>query len=233
MWGLKEFEPSHLPPHVSDALNLNLSMRWPPVVRRDNRGMFHGQPGEDDRAKDKVRAHFQRLDRALHEVLKDPWAPLVLAGVAELFPIYREANTWQRLVEGGVPGSWKSANLHDLHQEALRALQPVFEKARVQAVETFSSLVGTGKASDKLAEIVPAAFAGQILYALVGPDEQSWGRFNPDEKRVELHDQPKPGDEDLVNAIAVQTILHRGAVYTVSPTELPAASPVGAVFRYA
>jgi len=233
VWRLKEFEAPHLPAHLSDALNLNLSQRRPPVVKRDNRGMFHGQPGEDDRAKDKIRAHFQRLDRALHEVLKDPWAPLVLAGVEELFPIYREANTWQLLVEGGIPGSWKSATLHDLHQEALRAVRPFFEKARVQAVETFRSLVGTGKASDQLAEIVPAAFAGQILYALVRPDAQSWGRFEPDENRVEMHDQPEPGDEDLVNAIAIQTILHRGAVYSVSPTELPSASPAAAVFRYA
>jgi len=232
VWALKEFEPQHLPPHLRDALNLNLSMRRPPVVRRDNRGMFHGQPGEDDRAQDRIRAHFQRLDRALHEILKDPWAPLVLEGVEELFPIYRQANTWPQLVEG-VSGSWKSMNLDDLHKEALRAVQPFFEKARAQALETFGSLVGTGKASDKLAEIVPAAFAGQILYALVRPDAQSWGRFDPDENRVEIHDKPEPGDEDLVNAIAVQTILRRGAVYTVSPAELPAASPAAAVFRYA
>ena len=233
VWGLQEFEPGHLPAHLSDALNLNLSMRRPPVVKRDNRGMFHGQPGEDDRAKDKIRAHFERLDRALHEVLKDPWAPLVLAGVEELFPIYREANTWPLLVEGGVRGSWKSVSLHDLHREALQAVEPFFEKARVQALETFRSLVGTAKASDQLAEILPAAFVGQVHFALVRPDAQSWGHLDPEENRVELHDPPQPGDEDLVNAIAVQTILHRGAVYTVSPAELPSASPAAAVFRYA
>jgi len=36
VWGLEEFGPPHLPARLSDGLNLNLSMRRPPVTRFDH-----------------------------------------------------------------------------------------------------------------------------------------------------------------------------------------------------
>jgi hypothetical protein len=48
-----------------------------------------------------------------------------------------------------------------------------------------------------------------------------------------VHESRQPGDQDLLDLAAVQTLAHAGDVYAVTPDEVPdARSPVAAVFRY-
>jgi len=48
--------------------------------------------------------YLRTLDAALHEMLREESAPFVLAGVEYLWPLYRAANTYPHLIEGGVAG---------------------------------------------------------------------------------------------------------------------------------
>ena len=66
--------------------------------------VFHGQGVGTDDEKEQLLRYFQQIDRGLHALLKDEQAPLVLAGVAYLFPLYREANTYPHLLEECVHG---------------------------------------------------------------------------------------------------------------------------------
>jgi hypothetical protein len=50
--------------------------------------------------------------------------------------------------------------------------------------------------------------------------------------RVRVHGQEQPGDEDLINAAAVQTINHAGNVYVVARNKVPHGSQMAAVMRY-
>jgi len=59
--------------------------------------MFHGQGVGLDNEKQTILHYFQQIDRGLHELLHDEMAPLVLAGVEFLLPIYHEANTYPHL----------------------------------------------------------------------------------------------------------------------------------------
>ncbi|MDX2243921.1 MAG: hypothetical protein NW224_24865 [Leptolyngbyaceae cyanobacterium bins.302] len=49
---------------------------------------------------------------------------------------------------------------------------------------------------------------------------------------LEIHNDAQPGDEDLLNAAAIQTLFHGGTVYAVEPQNVPDDAPVAAVFRY-
>ena len=49
---------------------------------------------------------------------------------------------------------------------------------------------------------------------------------------LEMHNDAQPGDEDLLNAAAIQTIFHGGTVYAVELEEVPHDTPVAAVFCY-
>jgi hypothetical protein len=52
---------------------------------------------------------------------------------------------------------------------------------------------------------------------------------------VEVHENHAPGDQDLLDLAAVETLAHAGDVYAVSPDKVPgpeAAGPVAALFRY-
>jgi len=69
-----------------------------------------------------------------------------------------------------------------------------------------------------------------VLFIAVGV--QGWGRFDPEKDRVDVHESPKPGDEDLLDLSAIQTLLKGGTVYAVSPEEVPDQAIVAAVLRY-
>jgi hypothetical protein len=49
---------------------------------------------------------------------------------------------------------------------------------------------------------------------------------------VQLHQDAKPGDQDLLDSAAVQTLLNGGSVYAVQPERMPVEAPLAALFRY-
>jgi hypothetical protein len=62
--------------------------------------------------------------------------------------------------------------------------------------------------------------------------EERWGRINVDSRRTEIHDQRQPGDEDLLDRLAIETLKTAGAVYAVPRSEIPGEAVAAAVMRY-
>jgi hypothetical protein len=239
--GITELDPKNVPRSIEEALKYDirepllqshLATRFP-VGRSKEGRIFHGQGGGAADEKTRILEYFRQVSRGLRHILKDPWAPLVLAGVEELFPIYREANTYPRLLDTVVQGNSDGMNADALHKAAWEVVSPHFAQARQQAIDEFRSLRGTPRSSDKLEEVLIAAYSGTVEFAFVPPDVERWGRFEPEQAIVEVHDSPRPGDEDLVNAVAIYTIGNHGAIYSIGPDDIPDASPVAAVYRYA
>ena len=69
-------------------------------------------------------------------------------------------------------------------------------------------------------------------YLLVPVGQQVWGSFDPETMAVDLHSEPQPDDQDMLDFAAIHTLLNGGAVYTVDPGELPDGVPAAAIFRY-
>jgi hypothetical protein len=59
-----------------------------------------------------------------------------------------------------------------------------------------------------------------------------WGGFDPGNDKVNVHEPPEPGDEDLLDLAVIQTLINRGAVYAVMPEEVPGQAILAAVLRY-
>jgi len=195
--------------------------------------MFHGQGvGAEVPKKDNILRYFHLLDKGLAELLRDKRAPLVLAGVDYLFPIYREANSYPYLLDEGVSGSPEGLSADELHNEAWAIVQPCFQKAQQDAVALYRQSVGTGLASSDVKEIIPAACHGRVGSLLVALGFQQWGVFDYDSDEVILRQEAEPGDEDLSDLAAIQTFLNGGAVYVVSPEDVPDSGQMAAVFRY-
>ncbi|CAD5939922.1 hypothetical protein PCC9214_01853 [Planktothrix tepida] len=49
---------------------------------------------------------------------------------------------------------------------------------------------------------------------------------------LNVHPEAEPGDDDLLNLAAVQTLLNGGIVYAVPPDSVPDEARLAAVFRY-
>ena len=58
------------------------------------------------------------------------------------------------------------------------------------------------------------------------------GDYDFETDSTQLHQEYRPGDEDLMNLIAAQTVLHRGTVYVLESQKMPDRSQVAAIFRY-
>jgi len=194
--------------------------------------IFHGQGVGIDEAKDDILRYFQHINRGLHELLKDETAPLVLAGVEFLFPIYREANTYPHLLEQGIAGNPDRLKAEPLREKAWAVVEPAVLQAQQEAAAQYRDFASTERASSNSSEIVPAAYYGRVASLFVSVDQEQWGTFDPATATLQIHQQAEPGDEDLLDLAATQTLLHGGSVYAVEQAQMPAEAPLAAVFRY-
>ncbi|MBW4671052.1 MAG: hypothetical protein KME60_27425 [Cyanomargarita calcarea GSE-NOS-MK-12-04C] len=198
-------------------------------------GQFHGQGStERDNRQENILQFFHIINATLHEKLREEKVPLVLAGVDYLLPLYREANTYQHLMEEGIAGNQKIDSPQELHDQAWQIVEPYFQKSQEEVLQRYHELFGanTGKASNKLKEIIPAAYYQRVDSLLVGVGTQQWGLFDPSSETIYLHEEEETGDEDLLDFVAAHTLLNGGTVYAVAPEEIPYSTPVAAIFRY-
>jgi hypothetical protein len=193
--------------------------------------MFHGHDIGSD-IKNRIRQWFRTIDKEVGGLLSDTQSPLVLAGVDTLFPLYKEVNTYPHLMEEGIPGNPEGMKPEDLHPQAWAIIEPVFKKEREAGYARYRQLAGTGQTTTDVTEAVLAAHHGRIDVLFVAVGVQVWGRFDPEKDRVDVHESREPGDEDLLDFTAIQTLIKGGTVFAVSPEEVPDQAVVAAVFRY-
>ena len=189
----------------------------------------HGAAEMDN--KDSIREFFRSIDRGVHELLQEHNAPLVLAGVGWLLPLYHEVNTYPQLVKDGVPGNPEGTSLGDLHMSAWALVAPLFDQDQNQICAQYELAASKDRAVHLLEEAVPAAHEGRLASLLVPLDSQLWGTYSPETGEVQLHADPASGDLDLIDYAAVEALSHGTKVYALPAEELPA-KPVAGILRY-
>ena len=196
--------------------------------------VYHGQGGGRENLKNDILRFFNKIDDGLVEFLKGIEAPLVLAGVEFILPIYKEANTYPYLVDSLITGNPDLRTPKELHERSWDIIGPLFRKKQEEAMDRYRQLSGQGSksVSDTLQEIIPAAFNGQVDTLFVAAGVQQWGSFNRNLNTVQLHEKEESSDEDLMDIAAVFTLLKGGTVYLVKPELIPGGTPVAAVLRF-
>jgi hypothetical protein len=209
--------------HTSRKVSGATNQRGAPV--------FHGHEVGSEK-KDAIRRYFREVDAGLQNLLANEEAPLVLAAVSYLIPIYRDANTYSHVLEKGIPGNPEEVKPEELQQRAWEVVQPLFAEAQSEAAERYRQLANSDQASNDVAEIVPAAYYGRVDTLFTSLNRQQWGTFNRETGEVTLHVEPGPDDRDLLDVAAVRTFLNGGTVYAVDADEIPGGAILSALFRY-
>jgi len=195
--------------------------------------IFHGHGSGTAENKENILQCFRKVDRNLHEVLRDEQAPLVLASVDFLFPIYGQANTYPYLINEGISGNPEGLSEEELHGHAWRGVEPYFQKAREEAMAHYRQLAATDRSSCDIEVIVQSSYCGRVELLFVAIGLQYWGTFELSSNTVHFRERAaEPGDEDLLDFAAIHTLLNGGTVYAVEPDEVPGGTPLAAVFRY-
>lgn len=195
-------------------------------------GTFYSQREDIDEARKNILEYFNRVNKGLHELFRDEKAPLVLAGVEYLLPIYREANSYPYLMERGITGSPKEISEKELREQAWTIIQPYFQKEQEDAARKYKQFADTDRTSHDIKEIVVAAYHGRVESLFIAVGTHQWGAFNPDTHVVHVHEKEEFGDEDLLELATIHTFLKGGFVYAVESEKVPDTSLSAAVFRY-
>ena len=196
--------------------------------------MYFGSADPDSDMKKNLLGFFRELDKGLRDLFKEDRAPLVLAGVEYLFPIYRDASKYAYLAESGVTGNPDDATTEELHGKAWKIVQPVFEQHQTKAWERWQQMAGTDskQASADLPEIVKAAHTGRVETLFVGKKMYCWGSYNAESGEVKVHEREKIGLFDLLDFAVAHTLSTGGQVFSIDQDKLPAGTPMTAVLRY-
>jgi hypothetical protein len=89
--------------------------------------VYHGQGGTDHKAD--ILRFFQAIDHGLQSSLENTCRPMVFVGVDYLFPLYREANSYPRLLEESVTTNPDTLHPQTLHQQTWPIANAYFKQA--------------------------------------------------------------------------------------------------------
>lgn len=198
-------------------------------------GSVHGQGSSDREKHEREILNFcYAVDTALHETLRDEKAPLILAGVDYLLPIYQKANTYPHFLETGITGNVELLKTQELNQAAWEIVAPLFQREYEDLMAVYLQLAGeeSNKIANDIKTIVPAAYYQRVDTLFVPEKEYIWGKFDLPTATVELHPEPTPEDEDMLDFAVIHTMLNGGKVYSLEPEAMPRGVKVAAICRY-
>ncbi|MFW6125933.1 MAG: hypothetical protein ACOC58_02390 [Chloroflexota bacterium] len=236
---VREVTPESLPRSLADALRYDDPEKQlqfhtgTGAGKQDRSVMFHGHAVGKDDTKENISRFLHQVDRGIGEVLHEEQAPMVLAGVDYVRSVYREANTYGTLMGEGLEGNFDNVSATVLQQQAWeRVIAPYVQGQLQDALSRYHESAGTGLATQDVEEIVVGAHDGRVGELFVAVGVQVWGSFQASRRAVCLHEEPEPGDEDLLDLAAAQTLVKGGRVYAVEPENIPDGGAVAALFRY-
>jgi Bacterial archaeo-eukaryotic release factor family 3 len=197
-------------------------------VSNQKGAFFHGPSVSN---KDRLIHFFRDVDRGVARTLKNQEAPLIVAAVEYLFPIYKEANTYPHLLEDTIAGNPDLLTPDALHAASWKIVESRAAGAEARAFDVYKEHINTPLSSSNLRKVIAAAAGGRVRFLFVPSTGEQWGLFQAPET-VHIHKKKEPGDDELLNLAAVLTLRHGGEVYVVRADELREGAEVASAFRF-
>lgn len=199
-------------------------------VGRGRVATFQGHRGPSEFSKDDLTRFLSSVDDGINRILPDPPVPVVLAGQAHVVAAFRHASRYPRILDRHIEGDPEQLSLDELYARAWPIVESILDRDRADATDVF--LAAATPKTSLISAAVLAAGRGQVDTLFVPIDAQEWGTIAPDQQQVDVHDVRQPGDCDLLDCAAIDTILHHGAVFTIPANEIPGDGSLAAVLRY-
>ncbi len=231
---VSEVELEDVPKNFKEALQYDTPA---PTLQHSARtpggaAVFHGHGyGMEDEKVD-IGKYFQVISQSLYKALEDKEIPMILAAVDYLHPIFKENNKYPKLLEEGILGNPDNKKESELQQQGWEIIKPYLEKEEHEALDKYHQLIGSGKASHNIEEIVNGAYNQRVESLLVRENAQLWGTYDPKAQKVEIGEGPGEKLEELFNFATIHTFLNSGNVYILEEDKMPENQSVAAVFRY-
>ncbi|MEN6334016.1 MAG: hypothetical protein ABFE01_07120 [Phycisphaerales bacterium] len=179
-----------------------------------------------------VQQYIHAIARKLDKHLADETSPLIVAAVEYEQAFFRQETTYRHLLKEGIEGNPDGYSDDQIHDAAWKIAEPNFAQAKRDSLKHFADLLGTGKTSDRIEQILPAAVHGRVRALYLRTDVPVWGRFDPKTSAVAVHSPAEEGDRDLLCLATINVLQNRGMAYALNKEEMPTKNPHAAMFRY-
>jgi hypothetical protein len=194
---------------------------------------FHGIGGGIPDDKTNIGTYFEFVDDILFkQVFNKENAPLVLAGVEYLIPIYRSVCDYHNVWPEFLTGSYEHESTSKLYEHVMGIMQPYFNERTQKALNQYGNRSATELTSSVLSDVISASYYGRVSHLFVLKGTHVWGTFDEMNAKLDLHSSPNDGGDDLVDNAVEKTLLTGGEVFILDKEEMPADSEIAAIFRY-
>jgi len=194
---------------------------------------FHGHGGSERDEQVEIKQFFRAVDQGLKDHLNDEKLPLVVYCQDYLFPIYKDANTYNHLIDGVVPGNPNDSDMMGIHQKALKIAEPYLNKVRDEKISKYNELSKTENTSSAVSDIIAAVYQGKVDTLFIENRAEQWGSYNEDKMEVNFSEDQENGNISLLNLAAKKTIEMGGKVYLVEHQFMPEKkSKMNALLRF-
>ena len=229
---VEDLIPSRLEERVGfDYTEKALQLR-PQKQGEGNKG-YHGHGGADNNKKSEIFRYFRAIDEGLEPVLHNKNIPLVIACQDSFFPIYKEANSYQYLYGEEAVGNPAYIDMLELHEKALKLMEPYFEKTKREKLKKFEDLNKSVNTSASVYDIIPAIIQGKVDTLFLENEGDIWGIYNENTMAVEVQDEQSSKNTSLINLAAKAVIEHGGNVFLIEPEAMPEkSSKMNALYRF-
>lgn len=194
------------------------------------------QDNENEYERNELTRYFRAIDEYLMKMHEEEAAniPLVLAGVEYLLPIYREKSKYPNIVDDYIRGNPEHLDGEELHKEAWKIVELIFNKDKEVANEKYEQYYGqkNNLFENSLERIISAAFNGQVESLFINNDDVQWGIFDHDKNKMMIHEEKSEKDQDLVEYASLLTLSRGGNVYLLDDLKVADNSNIAAVLRY-
>ncbi len=174
-------------------------------------GMFHGQGGAKDVEEQEENEYLHKIAKGVHAVVHTARLPLVFAGVAEEYGMFKKFDQSGMLLEDYIKGSAQQMPMEELKEKGDAIVKAHQMKQAESLIEEYGNLLGTGRTSNDIDAIIAAGEQGKIDLLLVT-------------------DGAEAQDSKIQDAMA-HAVAHRGRVALVEAGKLPEGAVVAAILR--
>ena len=196
--------------------------------------IFHGHGGTSDEVrKEEINKYFRAIDKGLETVLHNESVPLVVATQDYLFPIYEKVNTYNHLIKQVVAGNPSESNMLELHEKAVKILEPELERKKKEKLKKFNELNNTDTTGVSVTDILPAVQQGKVDTLFLENRSEIWGKYNAENMKVTIDDAQQNGNYSLMNWAVREVLKQGGNVYLIPEAQMPDKnSKLNALYRF-
>ncbi len=176
----------------------------------------------------------REIAKAVDRHLARSESPLVLAAKQRVLGRLRKHLAYRHVIDVGIQTDPVALGDAALHAEAWSIAEPIVRADRENARRRLRAKInGAGVGGTKeLQTLLRATLEGRVDCVFLARDTPVWGHFDETHQVLKLDPKSGPDNEDVLNRLAMETLMRGGDVFTLPDDLREKTGPAAGLFRY-